>query len=654
MGPSDDADAADDAPASPSADATAAPGSPDPARRRGTPLLVAGLTLIGLFVLLAVVGTWTVVRAQQAATALTAARSGVAQIRDDLSHGRVTEAAAHLPAVQANTSRARRLTHDPVFTVLAHIPYLGDTPAAVAGVSATADDVATHVLPALVDAARHLDPTTLRGAHNRLDLAAIAAAQQPLGQATAGLTQAVATLDALDLAGTPGRVRDAVTGVRDDLAAARDEAQHAGDAASLAPALLGADGPRYYFLALQTNAEARGTGGLMGAWGVIRADHGKLSVVRLASRSVLDNQSYPGPARNLGADYRNLYGDDPGLWVNTNVSPHFPYAARLWLAMYADRTGHHLDGAIALDPVTLSYLLAATGPATLPDGEPVTADNVVALTESEVYARYPDNDHRRDAFLQQVARAAVSAVLSGQGDPAAMLDALGRAVGERRLLLYSAHADEQARVAPTAVSGVVPDAPGPFVGLALNNGGGNKLDYYLQPTLSYAADACPGPAAPTTGTAAATRRTHVDVTLTSTAPTHGLPLYVAERNDLPGRRHGQPLAHHGENLEYVSVFAAQGAQLVGATLDGHRVAPSIGTERGHPVYVFAVTLPAGQTQRLHLDLVEPDVGGPVRTFVTPLVKPTVVHADIPDCGVPTGVGTPIDHGSPTVGSPTGE
>ena len=40
--------------------------------------------------------------------------------------------------------------------------------------------------------------------------------------------------------------------------------------------------------------------------------------------------------------------------------------------MWQHKTGEHLDGALALDPTALSYLLHATGPATLPDGSRVT------------------------------------------------------------------------------------------------------------------------------------------------------------------------------------------------------------------------------------------------------------------------------------------
>ena len=42
--------------------------------------------------------------------------------------------------------------------------------------------------------------------------------------------------------------------------------------------MMGADGPRTYFMGFQTNAEARGTGGLLGGFGILRFDDGAASV----------------------------------------------------------------------------------------------------------------------------------------------------------------------------------------------------------------------------------------------------------------------------------------------------------------------------------------------------------------------------------------
>ena len=50
------------------------------------------------------------------------------------------------------------------------------------------------------------------------------------------------------------------------------------------------------------------------------------------------------------------------------------------------QTGTKVDGVIAIDPVVLSYILGATGPVVMPDGETVTQDNVVELTESTLRA----------------------------------------------------------------------------------------------------------------------------------------------------------------------------------------------------------------------------------------------------------------------------
>jgi hypothetical protein len=66
-------------------------------------------------------------------------------------------------------------------------------------------------------------------------------------------------------------------------------ASQARTAAELIPAMLGADRPRRYFMAFQNSAEARGAGGLLGAYGVLEADRGRLRVLRLGSNTDLDH-----------------------------------------------------------------------------------------------------------------------------------------------------------------------------------------------------------------------------------------------------------------------------------------------------------------------------------------------------------------------------
>ena len=194
---------------------------------------------------------------------------------------------------------------------------------------------------------------------------------------------------------------------------------------------------------------------------------------------------------NYGPDYAQLYkgAGTTTIYGNANISPHFPYAAQTWTSMWQRRSGQKVDGVIAVDPSGLSYLLAGTGPATMPDGSQVTAANVVALTQSAAYAKFPapsQNAARRE-YLLDVARA-VSSRLAGQhGNTVALVKAVQRAVSERRLLFYSSDAKVQADLVRASAAGAVPQTSAPYVGLSIVNDGGNKTRLLPRPVSHVAA-----------------------------------------------------------------------------------------------------------------------------------------------------------------------
>ena len=82
----------------------------------------------------------------------------------------------------------------------------------------------------------------------------------------------------------------------------------------------------------------------------------------------------------------------------------------------------------------------------------------------------------------------------------------------------------------------------------------------------------------------------------------------------------------------MQVYAAVGAQLSGATLDGAPVAVEAGTERGHAVFVLRLELAAGQTRTLVLSLVEPASSAAPVAWVQPLVVPAQVSVSGTPCG----------------------
>ena len=67
-----------------------------------------------------------------------------------------------------------------------------------------------------------------------------------------------------------------------------------------------------------------------------------------------------------------------------------------------------------------------------------------------MYADIADPDRQND-FFNVAARSVFDAVSSGTGDPRALLEGLVTSASERRLLVWSAHPDEQRLLAPTAL-----------------------------------------------------------------------------------------------------------------------------------------------------------------------------------------------------------
>ena len=389
-------------------------------------------------------------------------------------------------------------------------------------------------------------------------------------------------------------------------------------ASRLAPSMMGVDGPRNYFMAFQTNAEVRGTGGLLGGYGILRFDNGVPTVDTLAPNTTLAEAVAPV---DLGEEYDQQYGFQQPFFDfrNSNISPHFPYAAQIWRGMWLEQTGMNVDGVIAIDPVALSYILGAVGPVTTPEGEVITRDNVIEVTESLAYLRFPTDQVARKEYLQDIANAVVMKMTGTVSSPRKLLDALGKAVSERRIAIWSAVPEDQKLLEETPLAHVLPDDAAPFAAVVLNNLGGNKLDYYLRTQIEYAADQCHGP----------TRASTVTVKLTNGVPNEPLPDYVAGAGGLSPEL-GLTLPD-GTSVTSVRLFATKGSELSGVILNGERVPAIHYTERGHPVFEVQVIITPGQTADIMFQLSEPTVPGAPQAPSQPLVETVVPTVMVPEC-----------------------
>ena len=477
--------------------------------------------------------------------------------------------------------------------------------------------LAANVLQPSADVGAAMSPDQLlAGGH--LDVQLLRGEEPALSKISADATRLDADAKAIADPKYLSLLRDARTDLQKQTSEIAKLLQNTDLAARIAPSLMGADGPRTYFMGFQTNAEARGTGGLLGGFGILRFDNGVPTMDTLAPNTEFDKPFTP---LDLGPEYADQYGfaNPTTDYRNSNQSPHFPYAAQIWKSMWAQQTGMNVDGVIAIDPVALSYVLGAVGPVTMPDGEVITRDNVVELTESTAYIRFPTDQPARKKYLQDIAREVVKGMTGPVQSPRDLLDALGKAATEGRIAVWSASPADQKLLEETPLAHVVPDDPAPYAAVVINNLGGNKLDYYLKRGIEYAADGCHGDM----------RNSTITIELTSTLlPDTPLPDYVAGSGGLLSQI---PKVPSGTMVTSVRLLATKGAKLVSVIADGQRVPVFAGTERGHPSFEVQVAIPPGKSGKLSFHLSEPTAPGTPRVPIQPLVDTVAPVVSVPTC-----------------------
>ncbi|MHA3702214.1 DUF4012 domain-containing protein [Jatrophihabitans sp. YIM 134969] len=580
--------------------------------------LVASATLF-----IGVVGYLTVT-AVMVRSQITQLQSSLSTMQQFVREGKFADAQRAAADAAPAAARAHSLTDGPVWGLAAGVPWVGAPLSSVRETTAAVDQLTGSVLPSLTQVAGKLDPAVLRPDGRTVDVATLRRIAPTLHSAslqTNGIEQQVLS--------APGHtwlplVDNAHATVSAAVSKFAGLLRGADQAASIAPGLLGADGPRKYFVGFQNEAEVRGSGGLPGAFAILAADHGHVTFERFESDVALLSYRPDGMVKtglDFGPDYDAQWkGSDPtSLYVNSNLSAHFPYAARIWVAMWEKVSGEHLDGAMAIDPTALSYLLAVTGPAQVADGTVVTAENVVDLTQRVAYAKYPDTvagGLARKEWLKSVTAASERQLLSGRGDAAALVAALARGVGERRVLAWSSDADVQQALARTPAAGIVPDDAAPFTGIVINNAAAGKLDYYVDRRFDYLRTGC-----------GSTRDVMATLTLTNNAPASGLPPIVTRRLDSDAAK-----AQKGDTRMLVDYVATDGAVLKSLTVDGRPVAAARYTERGHPVYRIDLELPRGTTVEIVVHVTEPAGGGGRPTLLLPPgIRPVPVTVNDQSC-----------------------
>jgi len=542
-----------------------------PPDRRTVGFVVCGFVLV----VLGVFG-W---QAMSVRSSLNEAADQAEVLRSQIVEGDADGAQRTLAHLQDRAADAHSTSQGVLWNLSAKIPWLGRNVAAVQTVAAEMERVADGAMPPLVDLAGQLNAKAFNPDDGKVDIAAIASAAPSITEASQVLSESEKALAEVDVNGLLAPLRGPVSSAKATIGTASTVAKNADTAAALLPDMLGGDGTRRYLLLALNTAESRPTGGIVGSWGVIRANQGKIDLQSSGSTSefapILD------PVVELTDDERSVFPSTMAIDIrDINTTPDFPRTASIAKKLFERSFDTKVDGVITVDPIALSYLLAGIGPVQVTDDAILDQYSVVGGLLHQVYI-FLEQRAAQDAFFEATLDAVFEQFAAGAGDPSMTLRGIVRGVEENRIALWSTRKAEQEVIAPTDLSGDwTKDGASPRIGVFLSDAASTKMEYFLRTTTSGVSQNC-----------LADDRQVVSITtdLTSTAPTSGLPVNVTGDGTY---------VEKGNMRLNVRLFSPTGGHFTSVKLDGKPM--TVYADRWHDRNVtrVEVVLAPGQTKTI--------------------------------------------------------
>lgn len=590
-------------------------------RRRGP--LVALICIA----LLAASTAWLGYRASTLRDDLHAAAQLVPLLKAEVLKDNQAGAAATLDELKIHTAGARRAAEDPLWSAAGALPWVGSNFRAAAETARAADDVVQFGAVPILAIYQTLDWKSLAPKREGLDLAPLIAAKPVLAKAAQSVRESSDRLNDLDAESLLPQLSGPLVKARVELSTLSDDLDAAADFSSLAPGMLGAEGARNYLLMIQNNAEARATGGIPGALAKLTIEQGRLSLGSQTSAGALGEFS---PPIDVDAEQQVIYAGQLGTSMqDVNLTPDFPTASKTAHQMWERKTGERLDGVISIDPVSLGYILKATGPVKLADPAfqkmatgslptVLNSQNVVKTLLSDVYSEIR-SPNLQDAYFAEVTNQIFAALSSGTADPKVLMNGLTRGIEERRISAWSVAPSEQDIIGRHPLAAAALGASSAEFGAFFNDGTGAKMDYYVRRTVQLLQE-CPRDGY---------EQTTVRVTSTNTAPADAatsLPPYVTG-----GGVFGVPAGTVQTNIV---TYGPSQAHVDTALVDGQSSSFSAYQHSDRPVGVVTLILAPGQSRTV--DVTFGNIPGDAEPIlaVTPTVqavRDVIMAAKTADC-----------------------
>lgn len=572
---------------------------------------------------------WIGVRGLLAKAELETAQTLIGQLKTEALAFDTAGAQATLEQVEGHTRNAVALTSDPMWQAFGLIPVLGTNFTAASDLAAAAQSVVSDVATPLMDVLSVVDPASLAPKDGAIDLQPFIDAIPAVAEANSGAQAAVASVDAINTDGALPQVVEAKQKVASLLDGVAPLLQTLDTVLPLIPPAMGSEGPRTYIVMFQNNAEPRALGGTALSFAVVRMDQGRIQLERTVAAGFENFTAYEFPVVAVPDGAFDIYpGDAYGKFIaNATVRPSFPTAAEITQEMWLRQFGYAADGVISIDPVALSYVLAATGPITLSTGDILSSETLVPLLLNQIYQRYNSgnvvaDNAQQDVIYGEAVSATFARLTSGPLDPTALFGALQKGLTERRILLWSTREAETVEIAKGGLGGELPvsDDATERVGVYFQDNVGSKMGFYLTQTVRLAQATCG---------AEGFQNYRVSVELKNNIPPESVPALSPSILGAYEKEELEP----GVQRMIVLLYAPPGSRIVGATVDGAPVQLQPLHDEAYPVGKVVISIAPGATGTLSYDLVSAEpVEKKLEAQITPMVTPTVVVADEPlDC-----------------------
>jgi hypothetical protein len=591
------------------------------------------------FVALALDGIYVGVRLN---TELKASADRLTGLRDRVANEPFGKLEVELTDTREHLAQARSLMGHPAYRVASHLPFIGDDATATGKLTDAADLAARAGLRAIsgVTEVGIRDPDSAASViysdgRVRLDLIerlrpSVAETESLLNRARSALMDAPSPRFGV----LADALRDARIGVNDGIHSTRNVLA----SLDLLPGLLGGRDERDYLLGFQALNEARGTGGVIGVFGVLHAANGGVDLEHIAHIGELTttlDAPVAAPEKWFGKSYGILGGLHQ--YQQANQSPDFPTVAKVLLEMYESSTGGtKLDGVLLMDPLTLKDMLPATGPL---DGgalaPQIDENNIEQLLFKDAYSTI-DPETQNEVVLGLI-RDFWTKLTDGPLNGKLLAEGLDRAIDTQHLKIFTIDTNDEKLLvqlhADCSYSSWGPDSQVLFH----SNYSVNKVDVFMHRTQKIHLDVDSEGVVTVTNT----------VVLDNEAPDgpKSLLLQPGDEDD--------PL---GLNRMALNFLLPVGAEPVSFEIDGRKIEPLMLEDRDRIVVWDLIDIGSGESAEVNLtytladtvDLTDP------ATISLVLVPQTLINPDHYEITVsaPEGLHAAVDKAEGTLETPT--